>query len=327
LSITSAGNVGIGTNNPVKKLDVAGGVHFGIGTENVSNSSNGLSVQDSSGAGVAIAVGTTTARSTGIAWYDGDPGAAVLYTFTNAAPITITGRDLHLASGGAERLTVTNNGNVGIGTSSPSAKLHVQGSGGGYSGTPGLLVRDATARGTIILESAADVPTDLVMKSNNRLSWSISSRASSDNYNLGFYPSANGTTFGAAALTIATTGGIKFNTYGAGTLITDSSGNVTATSDARMKDISGSFGRGLDAIVNLSPKVYHWNKESGLNTDDVNVGLIAQEVLPYIPEAVSEKDGRYTMSDRPIIAALINAVKELKSDNDALRARLEALES
>ena len=93
-----------------------------------------------------------------------------------------------------------------------------------------------------------------------------------------------------------------------------------------MKNISGSFDRGLDAIVNLSPKVYRWNEASGLNTADVNVGLIAQEVLPYIPEAVSEKDGRYTMSDRPIIAALVNAVKELKAENDDLRARVSALE-
>ncbi len=129
---------------------------------------------------------------------------------------------------------------VGIGTSSPSAKLHVQGSGGGYSGTPGLLVRDATARGTIVLESAADKPADLVMKSNDRLSWNISSRASSDNYNLGFYPSANGTNFGAAALTIATTGGIKFNNYKAGMLQTDATGNVTATTALSVASVSAS---------------------------------------------------------------------------------------
>jgi hypothetical protein len=124
----------------------------------------------------------------------------------------------------------------------------------------------------------------------------------------------------------AITGMVRFSSYGAGTLTTDSSGNITATSDARMKDISGSFVRGLDAILNLIPRVYHWSPGFGLNTEDVNVGLIAQEVLPYIPEAVHYKDDRYTMSDRPIIAVLINAVKELKADNDTLRNRVQSLE-
>jgi len=50
-------------------------------------------------------------------------------------------------------------------------------------------------------------------------------------------------------------------------------------------------------------------------------------VLPYIPEAVSEKDGRYTMSDRPIIAALINAVKELAKKNTTLEAKYATLEA
>ena len=216
-------------------------------------------------------------------------------------------------------------GNLGIGVASPSAKLHVQSSGAAYADTPSLLIRDTTTRGTTILESTTDVPTDFVMKNNNRLSWSLSSRSSSDNYNLGFYPSTNGSTFGAPILTLATAGGIRFNTYGAGTLITDSSGNITATSDARMKNVSGSFTRGLNEIIQLEPKVYTWTEDSGLNTEDVNVGLIAQEVESVIPEAVWLKDDKYTMSDRPIISALINAVKELKADNDVLRSRIDSL--
>ena len=151
----TGGNVGIGTNSPINKLDVAGGVHFGSGTENISNTSKGLSVQDGSGGAVAMAVGATTGRSTGMVWYDGNPGSAVWYTFSNAAPITITGRDLHLASGGAERLTVANNGNVGIGTTLPGEPLEVAASGraffgdGGGAARKGLLI-DAVEDGTYV---------------------------------------------------------------------------------------------------------------------------------------------------------------------------------
>ena len=73
-----------------------------------------------------------------------------------------------------------------------------------------------------------------------------------------------------------------------------------------------------------------------MNTEDENVGFIAQEVLDAVPEAVgqyrtteAEVDGKKTkkrekaellnLSDRPIIAALVNAVKELKAEIDTLK--------
>lgn len=101
--------------------------------------------------------------------------------------------------------------------------------------------------------------------------------------------------------------------------------------------------------MEIQPKVFTWKPESGMNPDDVNVGFIAQDVLPAIPEAVGvtktsdveeiEKDGKkskkskreaaeyLTLSDRPLIAALVNAVKELKAENDELRKRLDKLET
>ena len=150
-------------------------------------------------------------------------------------------------------------------------------------------------------------------------------------------------------INVSTSGGVQLNAYGAGTLVTDSSGNITTSSDRRLKNVSGRFTRGLDAILQIQPKVFTWKPESGMNTDDVNVGFIAQDVQGAIPEAVGsmrtvdteEDDGAgkkvrkskreaaefLTLSDRPIIAALVNAVKELKAENDTLRARVSALEN
>ena len=211
-----------------------------------------------------------------------------------------------------EAMRIGSSGNVGIGTTTPQESVDsigaiaVRGNSSGY----------ATESNVGVLAYVGGLVRVMSVGPNTGTRGAFNVHLCGANY-----------TSAIDALTLSNAGALRLHAYGAGTLVTDSSGNITATSDARMKNISGSFDRGLNAIVNLSPKVYRWNEASGLNTDDVNVGLIAQEVLPYIPEAVSEKDGRYTMSDRPIIAALINAVKELKSDNDALRARLEALES
>jgi hypothetical protein len=142
-----------------------------------------------------------------------------------------------------------------------------------------------------------------------------------------------------------TTGTVRFAGFGAGTLETDSSGNVTASSDASLKTVTGSFTRGLADVLKLTPRTYHWNEKSGMNTEDENVGFIAQEVLTAVPEAVGQfktmevedREGKkskkreaaeiLTLSDRPLIAALVNAVKELKAENDALLARVSALEN
>ncbi|MBK8477791.1 MAG: tail fiber domain-containing protein [Opitutaceae bacterium] len=143
---------------------------------------------------------------------------------------------------------------------------------------------------------------------------------------------------------------IQLFAYGAGTLVTDSSGNVTTSSDKRLKNVTGKFTRGLEAVAGLQPKTFTWKPESGMNPEDENVGFIAQDVQEFIPEAVgATKTNEYdeedpktgekvkvrkreaspmlTLSDRPIIAALVNAVKELKSRNDELAARIVAIES
>jgi len=137
----------------------------------------------------------------------------------------------------------------------------------------------------------------------------------------GYNGGNNGT---GAIIGIPYSGSIRFYTYGAGTLVTDASGNITASSDARMKDVLGNFDRGLAAICGITPKLFKWNAESGLDREQVNAGFVAQDVLPHIPEAIHEKDGRYSMSDRPLIAALVNAVKELSARVAALEGAAKA---
>ena len=60
----------------------------------------------------------------------------------------------------------------------------------------------------------------------------------------------------------------------------------------------------------------------------LHAGFGAQNVKAAIPEAVGVgRDGYLSLSDRPIIAALVNSVKQLKAENDALLSRIEKLES
>lgn len=105
-------------------------------------------------------------------------------------------------------------------------------------------------------------------------------------------------------------GAIAFPTYGAGTLTTDSSGNITATSDARLKNVLGSFDRGLFSIMALHPILFKWKPESHNETESAYAGFTAQDVQSAIPEAVGHMtNGNLTLQDRPVIAALVNSVQ------------------
>ena len=131
--------------------------------------------------------------------------------------------------------------------------------------------------------------------------------------------------FGGA---LVATGTVQLTNFGAGSLQTDASGNVSVSSDERLKDIQGGFVRGLDAVLALDPINYRWTQESGYDTLTVYSGFSAQDVKESIPEAVGTgKDGYLTLSDRPILAAAINAVKEQQNQIKGLASTTAGLSS
>lgn len=118
-----------------------------------------------------------------------------------------------------------------------------------------------------------------------------------------------------------TSGTIRFSDLTSGNLMSDASGNLYVTSDIRLKTVEGDFTRGLADVMGLTPIVYKWNELSGLETRGSYAGFSAQNVQAFIPEAVSENsNGFLNLQDRPILAALVNASKELA-------ARVSALEN
>jgi|GEM_PF-4682115 len=125
---TNTGRVGVGTTTPNFNLDVVGGAHTGVGSDNVANCPNGFSVQNSGG-DVAIGVGSQTGRSMGLCWYNsGATGMGWLYTFSDAAPLGIGAQTIVLQTQQGNVMFMAANGNVGIGTQSPDSPLTVKGS-------------------------------------------------------------------------------------------------------------------------------------------------------------------------------------------------------
>lgn len=107
-------------------------------------------------------------------------------------------------------------------------------------------------------------------------------------------------------------------------------GSFGASSDVRLKNVEGEYIKGLEAISALRPVVFKYKAGNarGEPTDKAYVGLLAQEVEAHIPEAVSMgDDGYYNLDSTPILYTLINAVKALRAENEALRQDIEDLKN
>ena len=62
--------------------------------------------------------------------------------------------------------------------------------------------------------------------------------------------------------------------------------------------------------------------------EDRQIGLIAQEVEPILPEVVkTDSDGYKALAYDKIAAVLVEAMKEQQSQIEVLKARIEALEN
>lgn len=105
-------------------------------------------------------------------------------------------------------------------------------------------------------------------------------------------------------------------------------GDWAAVSDERVKEDISDYGSGLSEVLKLRPVNYKYKTEALSKGDKIFVGLIAQEAMQAMPEMVMVKSGNmgdmhfddlHQLDTTPLIFALVNAVKELKAEIDALK--------
>ncbi|MFV2015287.1 MAG: tail fiber domain-containing protein, partial [Candidatus Heimdallarchaeota archaeon] len=101
------------------------------------------------------------------------------------------------------------------------------------------------------------------------------------------------------------------------------SGEVTAFSDIRLKENIRDIENPLDIVTKLKGVLY-----VRIEDKSERVGVIAQDVLKVLPEVVKlphDKDGFYSVDYGKMNAVLIEAVKELKKENDNLKAEINEI--
>ena len=206
-------------------------------------------------------------------------------------------------TGGTSKFSVDNSGNA-VAAGLITAKGNLQ---AGVAGTTsGVITLEGSSSGncTITAPATAGTATNPIAISN-----SINLSGASTVYQA---QGVSGVTQAAEAVgTLATTGGIVTT--------------FTAVSDERTK-IAQPYGGGLEEILSITPIKYQWNdigaKLSGQSTNREFIGFSAQDVQKQIPQAVftSQQHEYLCFDDRPVIAALVNAIK-------TLAARVKELES
>lgn len=210
--------------------------------------------------------------------------------------------------------------NVGIGTTTPATKLHVFSTVGAYSAFARF---QAGGNNRAIDFTVAGDGNTVTFQARNTITGGGDNMIISEsggqvsicpvNGNVGI-----GTTTASAQL--HTTSSVRFATLGAGAVQSDASGNLSVSSDERLKNIQGTFTPSIAVIRGITPILYKYNKESGLEMENTYAGFSAQNVMQYIPEAIGKDSaGYYTFNDRPVLAALVNCVKELQKEIEELQ--------
>lgn len=289
-------NTGLGVsalqNNSTGPSNTAVGYYAGRGATNASNFIGNTLVGSHSGTNLR----TGADYNTLLGFQSGD-------SITTGARNIIIGHNTDTPTAtSSDRLNIGNTiygdlttGNVGIGTIAPGQKLSIEG---------------------------ASLPYISINTNNiaNKRSGMIFQQGGVNQFEMGIDHDQNNTTdfyiYDSVALThrliINSSGGLRLPAYGLGNLQTDALGNVTSSSDERLKDVRGGYSRGLEDLTGIEPIAYKWESSTGYDTDNIYYGFSAQNVEISIPEAVGlDPLGYRTLSDRPILAAAINAIKEL----------------
>ena len=128
-------------------------------------------------------------------------------------------------------------------------------------------------------------------------------------------------------------GDIRVGTTGTNGCLKKFDGNFlagTCSSDRRFKKDITPFGHVLDQVTALQPVHYSWRAADFPERhfgDGRAYGLIAQEVEQTLPElVVTDADGYKAVDYSQLPLLTIQAVKDLKSENDALKQRVSELE-
>ena len=324
LYLATSGNVGIGTSSPQVKLDLQNG-NAGFYNNTASSGGAQLYLGDMNFAGGAYA---TSAPGIGAAYNSGQGVAGDLAFYIYASTASSRNEAMRIKGG---------TGNVGIGTSSPSALLHLSqstinlnlylqntnGSGKTWAVNSDNLgsfnIHDTTAN-RLTITSGGNVRVNSTTDINSRgVAFQVSGTETAqfygygNGYGIGLFMCPNSAATGthtAIAFRSPANGDV-------GSITTTSSATLyNVTSDYRLKQDLKDYS-GLNLISAIKTYDYEWKLDKTRM-----YGVLAHELAEVIPYAVTgEKDGKEMqgVDYSKIVPILVKAIQELKAEINELK--------
>jgi hypothetical protein len=306
--------VGVGTSSPAAKLDV-----------------------------YDTAVATYPVQAAQFGNSGGAQGAFQIIGYSNLewGFNALNSRNLVFNTNQTERMRINSSGNVGIGTSSPGAKLHLfaatagafaglrVGQNDGYAqiGTDNgglLMYTGTTERARIDSSGNLLVGTTSALYSNRVVSSGGFASLNHPQFNI---TSTNSST--PFEWVLRSGSSMQFYVNNATVLATLSSSGVwTNASDARYKENIRPASYGLSEVMQLQPRAYNI-----IGSEKQEIGFVAQEVEQLIPELVESTENSVTGEDRltlsygQLSAVIVKAIQEQQAIIESLTARVSALEA
>jgi hypothetical protein len=320
-TINTSGNVGIGASSPSYTLSFNGDIATTIGmNQGTLGTQVPLTLKGSDGPNGTNNEGGPIYISSGL----GTGNANTSNIIFSTAPSGNSGSTRQTLT---ERMRITSGGNVGIGTSSPSNKLHVYnnagtnptgtvisvetaGSTAGYGAEIKLINSNSSGRtygwrssgpgdGLVgsynfaLIDYTADLPR-MIITSGGQVQ--IKQSANSHNEGLSLINTGNQVwnfvNGGDSNLYLGYAGNSRgyFNSStGVYTPITPS--------DSILKDNIINYNRGLSELLKLEVKEWEYNGKAGTMAGEKTIGFIADQIVNVIPEWVSEYDVKLEESD------------------------------
>jgi hypothetical protein len=290
--ISASGNIGIGTLTPIQKLDVVGRGNFsGVDTPYIDFKST---------------------DTTGVGWQFKqisfkDATNAELYAIGYAYP------NMKIDVAGSRVMTLTNGGDVGIGTSAPNTRLTIVGGSGAATGYGNLTIKNTSDTG---LSFGA---------SGTSYTWIQGNVYGSGTQMIAINPQGSNISIGTT-----TDFGYKLNLNGQ----PGANGYTAWTnwSDSRLKenitDLEAT--NVLNKICAIRPVTYNYNELSGFDeaTRSRRIsGFIAQELMEVFPDMVgtiTKQDTEYYDTNLSNLNLyLVKAIQEQQTLITALQEKLE----
>ena len=366
MRIDSAGNVGIGIDNPVTRLVVRG-------------------IAGQAAAIITVPSTGTTVRSNNTFRIQSEASGRDVYmqfsdNIANSTEIGMISGAQYFCTGAVERMRITNAGNVGIGANDPVARLEVvdgfvqaSTSFTNNTGQAGYNLfsnrsDNTKPRGQLLVNGSSYASSYQAIRANTMVLYSayadLAINADTNN-NIQFWTGSNERMRinSSGNLLVGTTTPIQgASTFNNGNSVAcvfyrpsstsnqsitsffsdlggtatfkgyvDTNGTYVNLSDERYKKNVEQLNSGIDIVSQLNPVSFNWlNEEEAPKT----VGFIAQEVESVYPQAVTTFDAsdsngfadQKMMKNDALFPLLVKAIQEQQAMIETLTTRLNALE-